>query len=207
MEVKSYQVGPIGTNCYFVGDEATKCGCIVDPGDEGARLLREWDGFGYALKAILLTHGHYDHTTALPEIARAYPDVPVYVSAEDVCEGGNPAFYQCMRVPSMHYIKDGETITVGSLVFTVLATPGHTPGSVVFRTSGALCTGDTLFAGSCGRVDFPGGDWGQMCASLRRLDALEGDYKVYPGHEWTTTLGNERAGNPFMRSARQLGEV
>lgn len=84
---------------------------------------------------------------------------------------------------------------------------GHTPGGAVFKTAGALFTGDTLFAGSCGRVDFPGSDWGQMCASLRRLDALEGDYTVYPGHEWSTTLSRERAGNPYIRSARQLGNI
>lgn len=207
MEVKSFQVGEIGTNCYFVGDEATKRGCLIDPGDEGARLVQEWGRFGYTLEAILLTHGHYDHTTALPEVAQAFPNVPVYVKQEDVCEGGRPAFYQCMRVPSMRYVKDGDTITVGSMVFTVLETPGHTPGSVVFKTSAALFTGDTLFAGSCGRVDFPGGDWGQMSASLRRLAQLPGDYKVYPGHEWTSTLENERRSNPFMRSAIQLGNA
>ncbi len=207
MEVKSFQVGAIGTNCYFVGDEATKRGCIIDPGDEGARLIQEWERFGYTLEAILLTHGHYDHTTALAEVAQAFPGATVYVDQEDVCESGRPAFYQCIRVPSMHYIKDGDTITVGSLVFTVLSTPGHTPGSVVFKTAGALFTGDTLFASSCGRVDFPGGDWGQMCVSLRRLAELPGDYKIYPGHEWTSTLDNERRSNPFMRSAQQLGNV
>ena len=87
----------------------------------------------------------------------------------------------------------------------MLETPGHTPGSVVFQTDRALFTGDTLFAGSCGRVDFPGGDWGQMCVSLRRLANLEGNYQVYPGHEQVSTLDNERAGNPFMRSAVRLG--
>lgn len=207
MEVKSYQVGPIGTNCYFVGDEATKRGCIVDPGDEGQRLIQLWESFGYTLEAILLTHGHYDHTTALPELVQEFPTVPVYVTRQDVCESGSPAFYQCMRVPSMRYVREGDTIAVGSIVFTVLETPGHTPGSVVFQTSTALFTGDTLFAGSCGRVDFPGGDWGQMAASLRRLAQLSGDYKVYPGHEWTSTLNNERQSNPFMRSAMQLGNA
>ena len=93
------------------------------------------------------------------------------------------------------------------MVFTVLETPGHTPGSVVYKTNGALFTGDTLFAGSCGRVDFPGGSWSDMCRSLRRLDALEGEYQVYPGHEMPSTLSRERAGNSFMRSARQLGQL
>lgn len=205
MEVKRYQVGPIGTNCYFVGDEATKKGCIIDPGDEGARLVQEWQKFGYTMEAILLTHGHYDHTTGLPEVAAAFPGAPIYVHQEDVCQGGKPEFYQCAALSAMHYVHDGDTITVGSIRFTVLETPGHTPGSVVFQTDRALFTGDTLFAGSCGRVDFPGGDWGQMCVSLRRLANLEGNYQVYPGHEQVSTLDNERAGNPFMRSAVRLG--
>lgn len=205
MEVKRYQVGPIGTNCYFVGDEATKKGCIIDPGDEGARLVQEWEKFGYTMEAILLTHGHYDHTTGLPEVAAAFPGAPIYVHQEDVCQGGKPEFYQCAALSAMHYVHDGDTITVGSIRFTVLETPGHTPGSVVFQTDRALFTGDTLFAGSCGRVDFPGGDWGQMCVSLRRLANLEGNYQVYPGHEQVSTLDNERAGNPFMRSAVRLG--
>ena len=205
MEVKRYQVGPIGTNCYFVGDEATKKGCIIDPGDEGARLVQEWEKFGYSMEAILLTHGHYDHTTGLPEVAAAFPGAPIYVHQEDVCQGGKPEFYQCAALSAMHYVHDGDTIAVGSIRFTVLETPGHTPGSVVFQTDRALFTGDTLFAGSCGRVDFPGGDWGQMCVSLRRLANLEGNYQVYPGHEQVSTLDNERAGNPFMRSAVRLG--
>ena len=205
MEVKRYQVGPIGTNCYFVGDEATKKGCIIDPGDEGARLVQEWEKFGYTMEAILLTHGHYDHTTGLPEVAAAFPGAPIYVHQEDVCQGGKPEFYQCAALSAMHYVHDGDTITVGSIRFTVLETPGHTPGSVVFQTDRALFTGDTLFAGSCGRVDFTGGDWGQMCVSLRRLANLEGNYQVYPGHEQVSTLDNERAGNPFMRSAVRLG--
>ena len=205
MEVKRYQVGPIGTNCYFVGDEATKKGCIIDPGDEGARLVQEWEKFGYTMEAILLTNGHYDHTTGLPEVAAAFPGAPIYVHQEDVCQGGKPEFYQCAALSAMHYVHDGDTITVGSIRFTVLETPGHTPGSVVFQTDRALFTGDTLFAGSCGRVDFPGGDWGQMCVSLRRLANLEGNYQVYPGHEQVSTLDNERAGNPFMRSAVRLG--
>ena len=205
MEVKRYQVGPIGTNCYFVGDEATKKGCIIDPGDEGARLVQEWQKFGYTMEAILLTHGHYDHTTGLPEVAAAFPGAPIYVHQEDVCQGGKPEFYQCAALSAMHYVHDGDTIAVGSMRFTVLETPGHTPGSVVFQTDRALFTGDTLFAGSCGRVDFPGGDWGQMCVSLRRRANLEGNYQVSPGHEQVSTLDNERAGNPFMRSAVRLG--
>ena len=205
MEIKRYPVGQIGTNCYFVGDEATRRGCIVDPGDEGERLVSLWKDFGYTLSAILVTHGHFDHTTALPIVAAAFPEAPIYIHREDVCEGGNPTFYQCMSVPNMHYIKDGDVINVGGIRFTVLETPGHTPGSVVFAAPDAMFTGDTLFAGSCGRVDFPGGDWGDMCKSLRRLAMLPGDFKIYPGHEATSSMERERVGNPYIRSAVQLG--
>ena len=207
MKIDSIMVGPIMTNCYLLSDETAGVCALIDPGEHAKKLAGLVNEDGVTLTHMLLTHRHYDHTTALPELAQAFPAAVVYVKQEDVCEGGSPAFYQCMRVPSMRYVQDGDTITVGSMVFTVLETPGHTPGSVVFKTAEALFTGDTLFAGSCGRVDFPGGDWGQMCASLRRLAQLPGDYKVYPGHEWTSTLENEQRSNPFMRSAQQLGGV
>ena len=207
MEVKCYRVGAIGTNCYFVGDEATHCGCIIDPGDNAEQLIAAWNNFGYSMESILLTHGHYDHTTALPKVAAAFPNAPVYVHKADVCESGDPQFYQCRSVPNMQYIAEGDIIPVGSITITVMVTPGHTPGSVVFRTTDALFTGDTLFAGSCGRVDFPGGDWGTMCKSLQRLAALPGNYKIYPGHEWSSDLDTERASNSFMRSAMESGQA
>ena len=136
MEVKRYQVGPIGTNCYFVGDEATKKGCIIDPGDEGARLVQEWEKFGYSMEAILLTHGHYDHTTGLPEVAAAFPGAPIYVHQEDVCQGGKPEFYQCAALSAMHYVHDGDTITVGSIRFTVLRPRATPPAAWCFRQIG-----------------------------------------------------------------------
>ena len=207
MEVKTYQVGQIGTNCYFVGDEASKKGCMIDPGDEAENLIRLWGAFGYELSAILVTHGHFDHTTALAAVAAAFPNVPVYIRREDVCDGGRPEFWQCAHVSGMHYVKDGDTIAVGNLIFTVIETPGHTPGGAVCKTAGALFTGDTLFAGSCGRVDVPGSDWGPLGPSRRRLAALAGDTPGSPGPEWSTTLSRERAGNPYIRSARQLGNA
>ena len=119
MEVKTYQVGQIGTNCYFVGDEASKKGCMIDPGDEAENLIRLWGAFGYELSAILVTHGHFDHTTALAAVAAAFPATPVYIRREDVCEGGRPEFWQCAHVSGMRYVKDGDTIAVGNLIFTV----------------------------------------------------------------------------------------
>lgn len=113
-EVKTYQVGQIGTNCYFVGDEASKKGCMIDPGDEAENLIRLWGAFGYELSAILVTHGHFDHTTALAAVAAAFPATPVYIRREDVCEGGRPEFWQCAHVSGMRYVKDGDTIAVAT---------------------------------------------------------------------------------------------
>ena len=203
MKVRSYPVGPIGTNCYLLTDEEAGVCALVDPGDDGAFLLDKAAETGCELKLILLTHGHFDHVTGVPEILARRPGLPVYLhpaDRKDAEEGGG--FTSGIgRVDSMIPYGEGDTVTLGGLTIRVLHTPGHTPGSVTLMVGDVLFTGDTLFAGSCGRTDFPGGSYAQMMASLARLARLEGVFQVYPGHEGASTLERERRQNYFMREA------
>lgn len=201
MDIKTLQVGPIGTNCYLLCDETEKLCAVIDPGGDAVRVAAAVEDSGYAPCAILLTHGHYDHTGAVAELSARWPGVPVYLNRRDVYEGD--AYLQQLfpPVPCAKDYGEGDTIRVGCLAVKVLATPGHSEGSVTLRCGDALFCGDTLFAGSCGRTDFPGGSVKKMMESLKRLGELEGDLKVYPGHMEDSTLDRERSWNPYLRQA------
>ena len=201
MDIKTLQVGPIGTNCYLLCDETEKLCAVIDPGGDADRVAAAVQDSGCAPCAILLTHGHYDHTGAVAELAEKWPNVPVYLNHRDQC--GDDAYLRQLfpPVPCAKDYGEGDTIQVGSLTLKVLATPGHSEGSVTLRCGDALFCGDTLFAGSCGRTDFPGGSVKKMMASLKRLGELEGDFTVYPGHMESSTLSRERAWNPYLRQA------
>jgi glyoxylase-like metal-dependent hydrolase (beta-lactamase superfamily II) len=203
MYIKSIPVGMIGTNCYVLGDEATKSLAIIDPGDDAADIRAMVRQSGMEVKMILLTHGHFDHVTAVPELVETYPDVPVYIHPKDLTQAQAPSQFGngIGEIPTMKFYDEGDTLQLGNLTIRVLSTPGHTPGSVTLLCGDAMFSGDTLFAGSCGRTDFPGGSYQQMTASLRRLAKLPGDYKVYPGHEGFSTLEHERRYNYFMTAA------
>ena len=203
MVFRQIQVGPIGTNCSLLGDEAAGVCFVADPGDEPERVLGMVRESGLALQAILLTHGHYDHTGAVGELQAKWPEVPVYLNRRDVYDD---AYTQQLFPPLSGDVRDydeGDTVAVGGLTVSVLATPGHSEGSVTLRCGDALFCGDTLFAGSCGRTDFPGGSMEKMMASLRRLGQLEGDLQVLPGHMETSTLDRERRTNPYLLHAMQ----
>lgn len=202
MNVKCLQVGPLGTNCYLVcgGAEDGVC-AVIDPGGDAPRIAAAVENTGCVPGAILLTHGHYDHTGAAAELRRRWPDIPVYLSRADQY-GDSPYLRELFPpVPGAADYGEGDEIALGGLVFRVLATPGHSKGSVTLRCGDALFCGDTLFAGSCGRTDFPGGDAGAMMDSLRRLGELEGDLPVFPGHMEPTSLERERKTNPYLRQA------
>ena len=201
MDIQILQVGPIGTNCYLLCDETEKLCAVVDPGGDAARVAAAVVDTGCAPCAILLTHGHYDHTGAVAELAEKWPDVPVYLNHRDQC--GEDAYLRQLfpPVPCAKDYGEGDTIQVGSLTLKVLATPGHSEGSVTLRCGDVLFCGDTLFAGSCGRTDFPGGSVKKMMESLKRLGGLEGDLMVYPGHMEDSTLDRERSWNPYLRQA------
>ena len=201
MDIKTLQVGPIGTNCYLLCDETEKLCAVIDPGGDAVRVAAAVEDSGCAPCAILLTHGHYDHTGAVAELSARWPGVPVYLNRRDVYEGD--AYLQQLfpPVPCAKDYGEGDTVQVGGLTLQVLATPGHSEGSVTLRCGDALFCGDTLFAGSCGRTDVPGGSVKKMMESLKRLGELEGDLKVYPGHMEDSTLDRERSWNPYRRQA------
>ena len=203
MDIQILQVGPIGTNCYLLCDETEKLCAVVDPGGDAARVAAAVVDTGCAPCAILLTHGHYDHTGGVAELRAKWPDVPVYQNHRDQYEGD--AYLQQLfpPVPGAKDYDEGDTIQVGGLTVDVMATPGHSEGSVTLRCGDVLLCGDTLFAGSCGRTDFPGGSVKKIMASLKRLGSLEGDLQVYPGHMETSTLDQERSWNPYLHQAMQ----
>lgn len=202
MFLQHTNVGQIQTNCFLFGDEEAKVCALVDPGDEAPRLAKMVRDSGMTLQYILITHGHFDHCLAVPELVKLFPEVKVYANENEVDKAGFPNNYmQLPLVPNLNYYKEGDTLKLGDLEIKVLNTPGHSKGSMVLLVGEHMFAGDTLFAGGCGRTDFAGGSYIEMLASLKRLAQLEGDYKVYPGHESFTTLERERARNPYMQEA------
>ena len=201
MKVSVMQVGPIGTNCYFLQDEESGLMAIIDPGDDWERILHQVKKAEGEVKYILLTHGHYDHTTAVPDLVKALPGVQVYIHQADANGAGSQLFPLAAQVKHLNNYDEGDTLTLGSLTIEVLHTPGHSKGSVTLKVGDVLFTGDTLFCGSCGRTDLRGGSYEEIMESLKRLGELEGDFHVCPGHDRTSTLERERKYNPFLLEA------
>lgn len=196
MTKTSLTVGSIGTNCYILYDEDTKAAVVIDPSDEASLVEARIESLGLRVRAILLTHGHFDHGGDVERI-RNLTGAPVYLHPAD---RALPSWLT-HGLPETEDLAEGDALDFDGLRFTVLHTPGHTPGSVCFLTECGLFAGDTLFEGSCGRTDLPGGSGADMMASLRRLAELEGDSTVYPGHGDATTLSTERRCNPYMQMA------
>ena len=201
MEVKVLQVGPIGTNCYILEDEKARAAAIIDPGDEAGRILQVIEDDGVDVKYILLTHGHYDHTTAVPQLHKALPQAEIYIHRADANGAGSQLFPLAGQIPDLKFYDEGDTLALGDMTIQVLHTPGHSKGSVTLKVGDVLFCGDTLFAGSCGRTDLAGGSYAEIMASLKKLGQLPGDYHVCPGHDVTSTLERERRSNPFLRAA------
>lgn len=190
--------GALRANSYLVTADGASA-VLIDCG--GEEPLAEAERRGLRVAAVLLTHGHFDHIGGCAAAKRR--GIPVgCATAEESLIAAQPAFAAQLglRVPPFapdFTFSGGDSLAYGGLTFRVLATPGHTPGGVCFACGGALFTGDTLFAGSVGRTDLPGGSAAALRESLRMLFALEGDYTVYPGHDTATTLAYERKYNPF----------
>lgn len=203
MLIEQLTVGPVATNCYLLGDEESKRCAIIDPGAEARRIVNLAKACGYTPALILLTHGHYDHVTAVRDVLKLAGSMPVYIHPADYPHA--PAGVYSPRglgkLDEAVFYREGDTVALGGLVIHVLETPGHTAGSVTLQVGDALFTGDTLFAGSCGRTDFETSSLPAMLQSLRRLASLEGDYRVFPGHDVSSTLERERRSNPYLSYA------
>ena len=199
MLIKTLPVGPIGTNCYIVTDADT-CKCaIIDPGDESNTILDYIESNNLSPEAIFLTHGHFDHHMALNAVMDA-TNAPAYISKDEVNGDGCRNQYKLDDNGRLSWYAEGDVIKVGGLEFTVMETPGHSPGSVTLICGEALFTGDTLFRDSCGRTDL-GGSMETLLLSLRRISLLDGNYEVYPGHAEATTLNRERSFNYYIQYA------
>lgn len=205
MIIKSLSVGPIMANCYILGCEKTKTAVVIDPGDEAGRILMALAESRLTLKYILNTHGHFDHVGANKALKDA-TGADILIHPDDaamLADLSGMASAMGMHIenspPPDRTIRDGDLITFGQITLTVIHTPGHSPGGVSFYTNGVLFPGDTLFAGSVGRTDFPGGDFNKLKESIqKRLFVLSDEVVVYPGHMGKTTIGMEKRYNPFV---------
>ncbi|MHB8792387.1 MAG: MBL fold metallo-hydrolase [Thermoleophilia bacterium] len=205
IEIITWPVGPLQANCYFIFDTVTGAGLIVDPGGDPDFLVKAITSKGGRCDAIFVTHGHPDHVGGVAGLA-AVTGAPVYASADATEVLANPENsllfpgippFEAHPVENM--ISGGETINIGGINVQVIATPGHSPGSLTFFTAGSLFTGDLLFQGSIGRTDLPGGSFDVLADSVKGLILrYPPDTKVYPGHGNATTLAMERENNPFL---------
>ena len=206
MIIKKLEVGPIMANCFILGCEATRQAVVIDPGDDADQILTVLSKYGLTVKYLINTHGHFDHVGANKRM-KEVTGAQIAIHPED-----EPMLSELSRSASMFglsaensppadiLLNDGDTLTFGDITLKVIHTPGHSKGGVSLYTKGSLFAGDTLFAGSIGRTDLPGGDYDTLIASIqKKLLVLDDDTRVYTGHGPETTIGNEKRMNPFLQ--------
>jgi hydroxyacylglutathione hydrolase len=207
MDVRTFTVGPVAENCYVARRDGAETGVIVDPGEEPERILGAVEQLGIAVEAILVTHCHFDHIGAVAPVAKA-TGAPVYCPQLEVPVLANimsfvpwPGFGPYESYQADEALVGGEHLSIAGFEIDVLFTPGHSPGHVTYAIPDerALFSGDVIFQSSVGRTDLPGGDWGTLLESIRGLvESYPEETTIYPGHMGITTLGAERASNPFL---------
>lgn len=204
MLLERMEVGPFATNCYLIACPETKEAVIIDPGDEGMRIVKRVQELKLRVQYVVNTHAHIDHIGANEEVREAL-EVPLLAHAAELSRYRSPQASLALfrgRVeaePPDRHLKGGEILQVGTLKIKVLETPGHSPGGITLDINGVLFVGDTLFAGSIGRTDFPGGSYPGLIQSIKeKILTYPDDTEVFPGHGPPTTVGDERRYNPFL---------
>lgn len=198
MIIKTIPAGIYAANCYLVMDEKTKYTAVIDPGGDSDDIISELDKIEADVQYILLTHGHVDHVGGVEDLRKKY-NVPVYINKKDeeLINKGTAVFGRIAN-PNIDLSEDVQ-LELGDYKIICIETPGHTPGGMCFLIGECLFSGDTLFSGSIGRTDFVGGDFSKIIESIKRkLLSLKENVKVYPGHGPETTIGREKASNPFL---------
>lgn len=201
-----FEVGPLACNCYIVGDPATKQAIVIDPGGEAASLAQELRSQELTVTAIVATHAHFDHLLAAQSL-RELTGAPFYMHDSDKplldwYEESGRMFLGLELGPPPDIdtaAAEGNVLSAGAAELSIIHTPGHSPGSISLASPAAVFSGDTLFAGSIGRSDLPGGNGGTLIGVIKdKLFAFDDDVAVYPGHGPATTVGEERRSNPFV---------
>jgi glyoxylase-like metal-dependent hydrolase (beta-lactamase superfamily II) len=207
MDVRMFTVGPVQENCFLISRDGSDRALMVDPGDDAPQLLAAVEERGLTVEAILLTHTHFDHIGAVAPVARAtgaevwVPQLEKEVLADINAYVPWPGFGPFEDYEAEHTLSGGEHLQLAGFEIDVYFTPGHSPGHVTFSLPDerAVFSGDVLFQQSVGRTDLPGGDWPTLFRSIQMLiEKLPEDTRVHPGHMGLTTLGAERATNPFL---------